>query len=115
LRISSIVAAIRRAASGDPVLSPGVTRTLMEVVARSADPLGTWARDDARAQLEKLTDRERDVARAVADGLSNGEIAKRPFMSVGTVKSHLSSALAKLGLDNRIRLALLTHTADLSA
>jgi DNA-binding NarL/FixJ family response regulator len=58
-----------------------------------------------------LAERERDVAAAVADGLSNAEIARRLYMSVGTVKAHISSALAKLDLTNRIQLALLAHDA----
>jgi DNA-binding NarL/FixJ family response regulator len=60
-----------------------------------------------------LTDREREIAAAVAEGLSNGEIGARLHLSTGTVKAHLSSALAKLDLDNRIQLALLAHDADM--
>lgn len=59
-----------------------------------------------------LTDREREVAAAVAAGLSNAEIGARLFLSVGTVKAHVSSALTKLELDNRIQLALPTTPAS---
>jgi DNA-binding NarL/FixJ family response regulator len=106
-----IVAAVRRAAAGEPVLSPSVARTLMDHVA------GHDARPDrrqrARDRLAQLSDRERDVAIAVANGWSNAEIAERLYMSVGTVKAHISSALTKLDLTNRIQLALLAHDADL--
>ena len=61
--------------------------------------------------MEVLSERERVVAGAVAEGLANSEIAERLYLSVGSVKAHVSSALSKLGLDNRIRLALLAHDA----
>ncbi|PWV57341.1 MULTISPECIES: response regulator transcription factor [Nocardiopsis] len=109
-----IVEAVRRAALGEPVLSPSVARALMDRVAgidqveRSEAPT---RRDRARARLALLTERERDVAEAVTEGLSNAEIADRLFMSMGTVKAHVSSALTKLDLSGRIQLALLTHDA----
>ncbi len=109
-----IVEAVRRAASGEPVLSPSVARTLMDRVAGD-DPVerteAPTRRDRARARLALLTDRERDVAEAVTEGLSNSEIADRLYMSMGTVKAHVSSALTKLDLSGRIQLALLTHDA----
>ncbi|WP_344567839.1 response regulator transcription factor [Streptomyces axinellae] len=111
-----IVAAVLRAARGEPVLSPSVARTLMDHAANGAgsraggDAAGGRA-ETARARMATLSEREREVAGAVADGLANSEIAERLYMSVGSVKAHISSALAKLGLDNRIRLALLAHDA----
>jgi DNA-binding NarL/FixJ family response regulator len=106
-----IVAAVRRAAAGEPVLSPSVARTLMDHVSgRDARP---DRRQRARERLAQLTDRERDVAVAVAQGWSNAEIAERLYLSVGSVKAHISSALTKLDLTNRIQLALLAHDADL--
>ncbi|GIF45520.1 LuxR family two component transcriptional regulator [Asanoa ferruginea] len=107
-----IVEAVRRAAAGEPVLSPSVTRTLIEHVAAGGDRAGNSRRDRARERLAALSEREREVAAAVAAGLSNGDIAERLFMSVGTVKAHISSALAKLDLTNRIQLALLAHDAS---
>ncbi|MFL1426875.1 MULTISPECIES: response regulator [unclassified Nocardiopsis] len=65
----------------------------------------------ARERLALLTDREREVAEAVAAGLSNAEIARALHMSLGTVKAHISSALTKLGLAGRVPLALLAHDA----
>ncbi|MDQ0808782.1 DNA-binding NarL/FixJ family response regulator [Streptomyces sp. B3I7] len=74
------------------------------------------ARPGDRAQwagqrLALLSAREREVAEAVAEGLSNEQISTRLHLSVGTVKAHLSSALTKLDLNNRVQLALLTHEA----
>jgi DNA-binding NarL/FixJ family response regulator len=58
-----------------------------------------------------LSDREVEVALAVAEGLSNAEIAERLYLSVGSVKAHISSGLTKLGLDNRVQLAIVAHDA----
>ncbi|MCL2554083.1 MAG: response regulator transcription factor [Actinomycetia bacterium] len=102
-----IVEAVRRAARGEPALSPSAARALVEHAA--AGPGDRSER--ARQQLAQLTEREREVAAAVAEGLSNTEIGARLHLSVGTVKTHLSSALTKLDLDNRVQLALLTHDA----
>ncbi|GAB3733662.1 response regulator [Nocardiopsis nanhaiensis] len=110
-----IVEAVRRAASGEPVLSPGVARTLMDRAAGDAPGEASEVptrRERARARLALLSDRERDVAEAVTAGLSNVEIAERLYMSMGTVKAHVSSALTKLDLSGRIQLALLTHDAQ---
>lgn len=107
-----IVEAVQRAATGEPVLSPSVTRTLMDRVAGSGTTVErTSRRDRARARLALLTDREREVAEAVTAGLSNAEIAARLYMSMGTVKAHVSNALTKLDLTGRVQLALLTHDA----
>ncbi|NGN69520.1 response regulator transcription factor [Streptomyces sp. A7024] len=106
-----IVEAVRRAARGEPALSPSAARALMD---HAADEAPSRA-DQARQRLALLTERERDVAAAVAEGLSNGEIGARLHLSVGTVKAHLSSALTKLELTNRVQLALLTHDARSSS
>ncbi|PDP88601.1 DNA-binding response regulator [Glycomyces fuscus] len=109
-----IVEAVRRAAAGEPVLSPSVARALMDRVAGSDPVERTEApsrRERARERLALLTDREREVAEAVTAGLSNAEIAERLYMSMGTVKAHVSSALTKLDLAGRVQLALLTHDA----
>ncbi|MGI5291663.1 response regulator [Nonomuraea polychroma] len=102
-----IVEAVRRAAAGEPVLSPGVARTLISHVTGGADARIRQARDG----LARLTEREREVALAVSEGSSNAEIAARLHLSVGAVKAHISSVLAKLGLANRIQLAVLAHDA----
>jgi DNA-binding NarL/FixJ family response regulator len=104
-----IVAAVRRVAAGDPVLSPAVTRRLLAHVAGSA----RHARR-ARRRLSVLGEREREVARAVGLGMSNAEIAAALHMGVPTVKTHVSRILAKLGLANRVQIALLAHDARLT-
>jgi DNA-binding NarL/FixJ family response regulator len=103
-----IVEAIRRVAAGDPILSPSITRRLME---RAAVEAGSSER--ARSALAGLSERERDVALAVGQGRTNAEIAADLFMSVATVKAHITRILAKLELGNRTQVALLVHDADL--
>jgi DNA-binding NarL/FixJ family response regulator len=107
---AEIVDAVRRVAVGDPVLSPAVTRQLMEhAVGTGADT----RRTPARVRIAALNDREREVAVTVGRGLSNAEIAATLFMSVATVKTHVSRILAKLDLNNRVQIALLTYDAGL--
>jgi DNA-binding NarL/FixJ family response regulator len=103
-----IVAAIRRVAAGQPVLSPAVTRRL---IARVAGSDQDRRRARARERLALLNDRERDVALAVGRGRSNAEIGAELYLSVPTVKTHVSSILTKLDLNNRVQIALLTHDA----
>ncbi|WP_413098684.1 response regulator transcription factor [Streptomyces sp. Inha503] len=102
-----IVEAVRRAARDEPALSPSAARALIRHAAGAPDDRA----ERARQRLASLTEREREVAEAVAEGLSNTDIGARLHLSLGTVKAHLSSALAKLDLDNRVQLALLTHDA----
>jgi DNA-binding NarL/FixJ family response regulator len=97
-----IVAAVGMAAAGEPTVSAGVLSQLIDYVAGTRPATRT-------DQLAGLTDREREVALAVADGLSNGEIGERLHLSVGSVKVHISAALAKLGIDNRVQLAIIAH------
>ncbi|MEV6590706.1 response regulator transcription factor [Streptomyces acidicola] len=107
---AEIVEAVRRVAAGDPVLSPAVTRQLME---HAAGPGPDTRRTHARTRIAVLNDREREVAVAVGRGASNAEIAAGLFMSVATVKTHVSRILAKLDLNNRVQIALLTYDAGL--
>ncbi|WP_302887646.1 response regulator transcription factor [Streptomyces sp. NEAU-Y11] len=107
---AELVAAVLRVAEGDPVLSPAVTQQLIEHVAGAGtDP----RRGRAQELLTRLNDREREVAVAVGRGKSNAEIAAALFLSVPTVKTHVSRILTKLGLNNRVQVALLTHDAGL--
>jgi DNA-binding NarL/FixJ family response regulator len=103
-----ITDAIRRVAAGDPILSPAITRRLMNLAVAEA---GT--RERARAVLADLTSREHEVVIGIASGQTNAEIAARLFMSVATVKAHITHILTKLGLGNRTQIALLAHDADL--
>jgi DNA-binding NarL/FixJ family response regulator len=105
---AQIVDAIRRVAAGDPMLSPGITRRLMDRVAVQA---GAYER--ARTALATLSPRERDVVVGVAQGHTNAEIGTALHMSVPTVKAHISHILTKLDLANRTQIALLAHDADL--
>jgi len=103
-----IVEAIRRVAAGDPILSPAITRRLMDRAVATAG-----ARERARATLADLTSREREVVLGIARGETNAEIAARLYLSVATVKAHITHILTKLGLANRTQIALLAHDADL--
>lgn len=110
-----IVAAIRRAVAGEPVLSPSVTQRLIAQVVGDEQPLGyddPSPRARARAQLGRLGDREREVAVAVGEGKTNAEIAAELYMSVPTVKAHVSHILAKLDLTNRVQIALTVYDAN---
>ncbi|MFJ6833562.1 response regulator [Streptomyces sp. NPDC091209] len=107
---AEILAAVRRVAAGDPVLSPTVTRQLMEHAAASALDI---RRSGARSRMAVLNEREREVAVAVGRGRSNAEIAVELFMSVAMVKTHVSRILARLGLNNRVQIALLTYDAGM--
>lgn len=105
---AEIVGAVRLAAAGQSTLSPAV---LQQLVAQAGSEGAVREAAPATSRLTVLSEREREVAFAVADGLANAEIAERLYLSRGSVKAHLSSALAKLGLDNRIQLAILAHDA----
>jgi DNA-binding NarL/FixJ family response regulator len=106
-----IMRAIRLVAAGEAMLSPAVTRRLIQHV---ADDGHAGRREDARAMLDRLTDREREVAIAIGQGKSNAEIAAELFMSVATAKAHVSRLLQKLELDNRVQIALLAHDAGIA-
>jgi DNA-binding NarL/FixJ family response regulator len=109
-----IVEAVQRVATGEPMLSPSVTAQLIRRVvgdhAASADGDRATA---AAAQLAALSEREREVAVAVGRGRSNAEIAAELYMSVPTVKAHVSHILVKLGLTNRVQVAICVHDAGL--
>lgn len=102
--------AIRRVAVGGTALSPSVTRRL--IAAATGRESG---RPDAGARLAVLSEQERAVAAAVGRGWSNARISRELLLSLSTVKTYLSSALAKLDLENRTQLALLAHDAGLAA
>jgi DNA-binding NarL/FixJ family response regulator len=105
-----ILEAIRAVADGDPMLSPSVTRTLIERLRTDA---GDDRADAARTRLAVLTDREQDVALAVGRGLTNAEIARELHLSVPTVKAHVSRLFDKLRVTNRVQIAICVHDAGL--
>jgi DNA-binding NarL/FixJ family response regulator len=108
-----LVEAIRTVAAGQPMLSPSVTAQLIAAVTRADHDTGGQDRArSARAALDGLTDRERDVADAVARGLSNADIAAELYMGVPTVKTHVGRLFTKLGVENRVQVAILVHDAQ---
>lgn len=97
--------AIRAVAAGDPILSPAVTRKLID---HALDGPGE-RRDDSRRRLSVLAPGERRVAEAIGTGASNMEIAADLNMTVATVKTYTSRILTKLDYNNRVQIALLVH------
>jgi DNA-binding NarL/FixJ family response regulator len=109
---AEIVRGIELVSAGEGILSPTVARQLIAHVA--ADGTNTEDRRTvARRRLESLTDRELDVARAVGRGKTNAEVAGELYMSVATVKAHVTRLLSKLEVQNRVQIALLVNDADL--
>jgi DNA-binding NarL/FixJ family response regulator len=105
---ADIVHAVRAVAEGEPMLSAAVTRRLISHV---RDSEGGERRRHACEQLDRLTEREREVAVAIGQGKSNAEISRDLYMSVATAKAHVSRVLEKLALNNRVQIALLAHDA----
>jgi DNA-binding NarL/FixJ family response regulator len=105
---ADLVTAVRRVALGEPILSPSVTTRLIAAV---TGPVDDSRQRTARALLARLTGRERAVAVAVGDGLTNPEIAVRLHMGVATVKTHVGSVFAKLDVTNRVQVARYVHDA----
>jgi len=107
--------AIRTVARGDAVVSPRITKRLLEEYAHQLPDLSSPERPegDLPDVLGTLTTRETEVLVAVAEGLSNIEIAERLFVSEATVKSHVGRVLAKLGLRNRVQAVVLAFQTGL--
>ncbi len=106
---SDMLAAVRSAANGDAMLSPKVTRRLLD---RFTDSESS-RKAEASQRLQVLTDKEREVLLAVARGMANTDIAASLYMSEATVKTHVSRILNKLTLTNRVQAAILAHHAGL--
>lgn len=103
-----IVEAIGKVVAGEPMLSPTVTENLIRrVTAESVDS----RRAEAVRRVGTLTERELEVARAIGHGRSNAEIASELYMSVATVKAHISRIFAKLDAGNRVQVAITMHEA----
>ena len=92
-----LVEAVRAAAAGESLISPAITVRLLRQLADRAPT--------ARPPSEPLTPREVDVVRLVARGLTNAEVARELFVSLGTVKAHLGHIGTKLGARNRVEIA----------
>jgi DNA-binding NarL/FixJ family response regulator len=108
---ADIIRAVRLVAAGEAMLSPSVTRTLIERF--GSDP-SAGKRTEARELIGELTGREREVATEVAQGRSNADIAGLLYMSEATVKAHVSRVLAKLGVTNRVQVAIVVRDAGLA-
>ncbi|MFD0731383.1 response regulator [Planotetraspora mira] len=104
-----MIDAVRTVARGEPVLSPSVARQVIAAATGGREPRSP----EARRELAKLTEREREVAIEVARGSSNAEIAGRLHMSVATVKANVTRIFAKLGTDNRVHVAMKVRDAGL--
>lgn len=105
---ADLVDAVRRVAAGQPILSPSVTAQLIATVTRPRDEA---VQRSALARLARLTDREREVAEAVSEGLTNAEIADRLHLGVATVKTHVGALFSKLEVTNRVQIARCLHEA----
>ena len=112
MRPAELITAIRTVAAGDAVVSPRVTRRLLEEYAQVM-PAPAARQAERYPQLSSLTERESEVLEAVARGLSNAEIAAALCVSETTVKSHVGRILAKLGLRDRVQIVVLAYEAGL--
>jgi DNA-binding NarL/FixJ family response regulator len=119
---TELISAVRVVASGDAVVAPRVTQRLLETYVRGAGTADTGAgpvpaRPAARAArdplLEDLTPRENEMLGALAEGLSNAEIAHRYFLSEATVKTHVRRILTKLHLRDRVQAVVYAYETGL--
>jgi DNA-binding NarL/FixJ family response regulator len=106
---AQLVDAVRVVAAGDALLAPTVTRRLLDRFAESLP----GEDDKPQPELDTLTERELEVLKLLAGGLSNAELAERLFLSETTVKSHISSVLRKLDLRDRVQAVVLAYEAGL--
>ncbi len=100
--------AVRTVAGGDALLAPAVTRRLIEHYIGQPEPDGGLKRG-----LEELTPRELDVMKLVATGMTNGEIAAELHLGEGTVKTHVTAILSKLGIGNRAQIVVAAYESGL--
>jgi DNA-binding NarL/FixJ family response regulator len=108
IRPEQLAEAVRVAAAGDALLAPAIIRRLIEEFVRRPPP-----GSGPPARLSELTERELEVLKLIARGLSNGEIASSLFVSEATVKSHVTHVLAKLGLRDRVQAVVLAYESGL--
>jgi DNA-binding NarL/FixJ family response regulator len=101
-----LIAAIRTVAAGDALLSPAITKRVIQKFARTPRPAPP-------KELEQLSERERDVFRLMTRGLSNAEIGKQLYISETTVKTHVTHILQKLNLRDRVQAVVLAHQTGL--
>lgn len=111
---AELTAAIRAVHRGDAVLAPAVTRRVIERARHGGAAAAPPATGSAGDPLAELTDRERDVFLAMADGLTNAEIAQRLFLGESTVKTHVGRVLAKVGARDRVQAVIIAHRHGLT-
>jgi DNA-binding NarL/FixJ family response regulator len=102
-----LVRGVRTVARGDALLAPALTRRLLERFARLPRP------GDRTAPVGDLTERETDVLRLLARGLSNAEIGEELVVSAATVKTHVAAVLGKLGLRDRVQAVIFAYESGL--
>jgi DNA-binding NarL/FixJ family response regulator len=104
-----LVHAVRVVAAGEALLAPSVTRRVIEEYSRRPAP----RTGEAAADLHRLTEREVEVLRLLATGKSNAELAAHLYLGEGTIKSHVSSVLTKLGLRDRMQAVVFAYESGL--
>ncbi|MFE7725192.1 response regulator [Streptomyces anthocyanicus] len=110
-----LLTGVRAVAGGAAYLSPRVAARVVAHLAATGAGTLAGRRSAARDRVAALTVRERDVLALLGAGLSNGQIARRLHVVEGTVKAHVSSLLARLGVDNRAAAAVVAHEAGIIA
>jgi DNA-binding NarL/FixJ family response regulator len=121
---ADLLTAIRVVAAGEALLAPSVTRRLISEFARTPRPSPEPAAPAAPAPARHLapgdlarllTEREREVLRLIASGLSNAEVAARLYISPATAKTHVAHLLTKLGARDRVQLVIIAYQAGLAS
>lgn len=103
-----LVEGVRKAAAGDALLAPSVTRRLIESYVRRPAPAGV-----NQAALQRLTEREREVLDLLARGWSNADIARHLYLSEATIKTHAAHIFSKLGLRDRVQAVVFAYETGL--
>jgi len=106
-----LIAAVRTVHEGHAMLAPSVTKRMLERFASPAPADSAAGRAEAARRLSVLSERERAVLVAIAQGMSNAEAGRDLGMREATVKAHVSRILAKMGMSNRVQAAILAHDA----
>ncbi|MFF9644907.1 response regulator [Kitasatospora aureofaciens] len=113
-RPEELLAGIRAVAEGDAVVAPAITRRLLDAYAHHLPvrPPGAAPVEDPR--LEALTEREREILLAIAQGWTNSEIAQRLVLAESTVKTHVSRVLGKIGARDRVQAVIFAYDRGLT-
>ncbi len=101
-----LIEAVRTVAAGDAILSPSITKRVIKAFTRLPRP-------SPPKEIDELTEREQEILRLIADGLSNAEIGQQLYISDTTVKTHVTHILQKLGLRDRVQAVVLAYQTGL--